>query len=363
VSLVVPIVLTVLAAPPEPPAVIKAATAAELEAKFRQTEGWLGADGAFSVPLSDTRAVWLFSDTWVGSIKDGKRRPTGLVNNTVGVQEGTGADMKISFAIAKDKDGKHRAIFVPPDGKGWFWLFGGYHAGGKLHVFLPRLEKAGAGGPFGFKGTDLWLGTVSNPTDDPTAWKIAYKKVPFARFDEAPRRSFGSAILRVKDHAFIYGYEEKPGKPFATRRLIIARAPADRLGDFDSWRFYANGEWKADVDDVTTQADSLGTEFSVNYFPGLKKYGLVYSENGLSDRVVGRFATSPEGPWSEPVVLYNCPEMKRDKKVFTYAGKAHAHLSSGNDVVITYAVNAFELAPVINNADLYWPRFVRVTLK
>ena len=178
-----------------------------------------------------------------------------------------------------------------------------------------------------------------------------------------PRRSFGSAVLGHEKFVYIYGYEETPGKPFPTRRLLIARAPADKLADFDSWRFYSNGEWKADVEAATTQIDGLGTEFSVSYFPGLKKYALVTTENGLSDRIIGRFATAPEGPWSKPVVLYTCPETKADKKVFTYAGKAHPHLSSDNDIVITYAVNSYELAPVLNNAELYWPRFVRVTLK
>ena len=63
------------------------------------------------------------------------------------------------------------------------------------------------------------------------------------------------------------------------------------------------------------------------------------------------------------MLLYTCPEMKKDKKNFTYAGKAHAHLAGDNELVVTYAVNSFELAPVINNAELYWPMFVRVKLK
>jgi hypothetical protein len=352
-----------LAGGPEPPAVAKAEIDAALEARFRRTDGWIGADGAFSVALSETRAVWLFSDTWVGSIRDGKRKPVGLVNNSVGVQDGAGADMKVTFAIRKDSEGKHQAIFVPPDGKGWFWLFGGYYAGGKLHIFLPRMEKSGAGGAFGFKGMDLWLGSVSNPLDDPTKWKITYKEVPFAQFDKSPRRSFGSAVMRIEKFAYIYGYEETPGKPFSTRKLLLARAPADRLDDFDSWRFYANGQWKADVKDAAPSIDGLGTEFSVGYYSGLKKYLLVTTENALSDRITGRFADSPEGPWSEAAVLYTCPEMKADRRAFTYAGKAHPHLSSDRDVVITYAVNSYDFAPVINNAELYWPRFVRVTLK
>lgn len=350
-------------APPEPPSVVKAETARELEAKFRQTDGWLGADGAFSAPLSETRTAWLFSDTWVGAVRDGKRKPVALVNNSVAIEERNGADMTVTFAIQRDALGKHQAIFVPPDGKGWFWLFGGCLLEGKLHVFLPRMEKSGAGGAFGFKGMDLWLGTVSNPLDEPTKWKITYQRVPFAEFNKAPRRSFGSAVLHVEKFLYIYGYEEKPGKPFSTRRLLIARAPADKLTDFATWRFYAKGEWKRDVADATPMIDGLGTEFSVSYFPGLKRYVLVTTENALSDKIIGRFATAPEGPWSEPVLLYTCPEMKENKRVFTYAGKAHPHLSKGTDIVITYAVNSYDLAPVLNNADLYWPRFVRVTLK
>jgi hypothetical protein len=352
-----------LAAPPSAPMVEKAEPAPELDKLFRRTEGWIGADGAYSVPVSDKRTLWLFSDTWVGAIKGGKRKPDGLVNNSVGIQDAMGADAKVTFAIQKDDKGKYRAIFTPPDGDGWFWLFAGYHANGKLYVFLPRFEKTMGKGAFAFRGRDLWLGIVANPLDEPTKWKIKYKPVPFAEFGGSPKRSFGAAVLRVKDHVFIYGSEEKPGKPFASRRLLIARAPADRLADFDSWRFFCNGEWKADVKEATVQTEKLGSEMSVSFLPGLKKYALVYSENGLSERILGRFADSPEGPWSDAIVLYTCPEMKKDKKVFTYAAKAHPHLATGNELVISYAVNSFELAPVINNAELYWPRFVRVTLK
>ena len=364
-------ILLVLAAgvPVDPPAagslpvVVKATPDAALNAKFRPKDGWVGGDGAFSVALSDQSALWLFSDTWVGSVRDGKRKDVRMVNNTVGVQDGTGDNAKLTFCVQKNANGKSTAIFTPPDGKGWYWLFAGHHADGKLHVFLPRFEKAGTGGPFGFKGIDMWLGTVSNPDAEPTKWKTEYAKVPFADFEGKPKRSFGSAVLTVGEHAYVYGYEEAPTKFFPSRKLLVARVAKERLADFDAWRFYANGEWKKDAKDATSSAGGLAAEFSVSYLPGLKRYALVYTENGLSDRVVARFATSPEGPWSEAVLLYTCPEMKKDKKVFTYAGKAHPHLAVGNELVISYATNAFELAPVINNAELYWPTFVRVQLK
>jgi hypothetical protein len=364
---VIPLVLLLsayAASKPGPPAVAAVETAPDLNAKFRRAEGWVGGDGAFTVSLSNKRTLWLFSDTWVGSIRDGKRKDVTMVNNTIGVQTGSGADMKIEFAIAKGKDGKPGTLFVPPDGKGWFWIFAGCHAEGKLHVFLPRQEKTNAPGAFGFRGTDVWLGTVENPGDEPTTWKPTYAKVPFVDLTSERKLSFGSAVLRIENQVYIYGYEEKPGKPFASRKLIVARAAADKLADFDSWRFLGeNGEWKREAKEAVGQADSLGTEFSVSLLPARKQYALVYTENGLSDRIVGRFSASPIGPWSEPVLLFKCGEMRK-QGVFTYAAKAHPHLAGNeNELVISYVANAFELAPVINDADLYWPRFIRVTIK
>ncbi len=355
------VLLTLLGAPPEPPVVVKAEPDAVLNARFRLKDGWVGGDGAFSVSRSDKRTLWLFSDTWVGTVRDGKRKNVVLVNNTIGVQDGNGPDAKFTFAIQKSTNGKPLPIFTPPDGKGWFWQFAGHFADEKLHVFLPRFEKAGEGA-FGFKAIDTWLGTVEKPDADPLKWKPKYVKVPFATFDER-KISFGSAVLTVGDHVYVYGYEERQTRFFPRRELLVARVAKDKIADFDQWRFYANGEWKPDAKDATKQIDTLAAEFSVSYLPGLKQYAIVYTENGLSDRIVGRFATAPEGPWSDPVWLYTCPEMKKDKKVFTYAGKAHAHLATGNELVISYATNSFELGPVINNAELYWPTFVRVALK
>lgn len=357
------VLAVVLAAPPEVPAGVSAEPAPELNAKFRRTEGWVGADGAYSVVLSDQKALWLFSDTLVGSINDGKRKLQTLVNNSVGVQAGRGADFTTSFAIRKTADGKPRAVFAPPDGKGFFWLQAGAHIGGKLYVFLPRVETTGKGGAFGFKHVGQWLGVVENPVADPTEWKVAYSELPFADFAGERKRSFGLAALRDGEFIYVYGYEETAGKPFPNRRLVLARVPAEKLADFAAWRFYSGGQWKAGANDLTPLADHVSTEGSVSYVPGLKRYAAVYTENGLGERIVGRFADAPAGPWSEPVLLYRCPEMKGNKKVFSYAAKAHPHLSGENELVITYCVNAFELGPVVNDATLYWPNFVRVKLK
>jgi hypothetical protein len=136
--------LVLLSALGAPPAVASAEPDAALDALFRPQTGWVGGDGAFSVVLPNGRALWLFSDTFVGSVRDGKRRDVTMVNNTVGAQDGRGERTKLEFFVAREKD-KPRALFVPPDdAKSWFWIFAGHSANDQLHVFLPRFEKADA---------------------------------------------------------------------------------------------------------------------------------------------------------------------------------------------------------------------------
>jgi hypothetical protein len=90
---------------------------------FQQTDGWIGADGAHSVTLSPKKTLWLFSDTWVGKVRDGRRTNATIVNNTVGVQEGSSG--RVTYTIAHGPDGKPTALIVPVDKRGWFWLQAG----------------------------------------------------------------------------------------------------------------------------------------------------------------------------------------------------------------------------------------------
>src|SRR5262245_3621937 len=67
----------------EPPMVRSALPAPDLDAMFQQTDGWIGGDGGSSVAWSPQKTLWLFSDTWVGKIREGKRTDATIVNNSV----------------------------------------------------------------------------------------------------------------------------------------------------------------------------------------------------------------------------------------------------------------------------------------
>ena len=341
------------------PPVVDAEPAPEWNARFDGKEGWIGGDCAYSVELGSKRVLWLFGDTLLGSVKDGKRAGARMVNNTIGIQTGEGKEAAIRFVSKKGKDGKAEAMFVPKDGKGWFWVHAGIRVKDRLFFFLPQVDKTTDPGVLGFKHIGQWLAVVENPDDEPEKWKVSQHPMPFADFGPTRERSWGSAILADGEYLYVYGYDAARGK----RRLMVARIPATKLDDFKAWRFRTAKGWSESAADSVPLADELATEFSVSRAPDGRGYLAVYTENGLGSRIVGRYADAPEGPWSASVLLYTCPEMAKDKGVFCYAAKAHSWAANGNELLISYCVNTWEFARLFRDDTVYRPRFVRVGLK
>jgi len=184
--------------------------------------------------------------------------------------------------------------------------------------------------------------------------------MPNTVFSKDRMLSWGASALRVGDNLYVYGTDEQRGKGHPNRQMVIARVPVSSVSDFSAWRYFRDGSWVEDFHDPSPLAGGIASEYSVTPFG--KGYLTVYTEQGLSPKIMGRMADRPWGPWSTPAVLYECPEMRRDKKLFCYGAKAHAALSSGQEVMVSYVVNSFDFWQVARDAELYWPRFVRVTL-
>ena len=266
----------------------------------------------------------------------------------------------MTYSIARGPAGKPAALIVPADGRGWFWLQAGVADRGRLSLFLNQVEKTDVKSVFGFRSVGLWLGTVADADQPPESWHVKQTKMPNTVFSGDRVLVWGAAVLRIGDDLYVYGTDERRGKRSPNRQMVVARAPSASVGDFAAWRYFRDGSWVEDFRNPSPLAGGLASEYSVTPFG--KRYIAVYTDRGLSPRIMGRKADHPWGPWSEPAVLYECPEMGRDKKLFCYAAKAHPALSSGHDLVVSYVVNSFDFRQVARDANLYWPRFVRVTL-
>jgi tRNA A-37 threonylcarbamoyl transferase component Bud32 len=345
---------------PGMPAVIKAEHSRDWNARFAGTEGWIGGDGASSAILGSGRVLWFFGDTLLGKVKDGGRHGAVMVNNTVAVQRGRGKDVSIRFLAGKAKDGKPASVFTPGDGKGWVWPQGAAQVGRRLVVFLAQIERTNTPGVFGFRQIGQWLAVVDNPDDQPDTWRVNQHRIPFATFEPGRERSLGSAVLNDGNYLYVYGYFER-GHGLGKRQLLVARVPASTVTEFSSWQFRTADGWASGPAQAAQLAGGLATDFSVSRLPGSKRFILAYTENGLGDRVVGRFADAAVGPWSAPVLLYRCPE-GNDKSLFCYSGRVHGWAPAGDGLLVSYCVNAWEFGRLFRDEKVYRPKFVRVRL-
>ena len=73
-----------------------------------------------------------------------------------------------------------------------------------------------------------------------------------------------------------------------------------------------------------------------------------------------RAARVIDGPWSAAATAYEAPERTRDG-VFVYSAKAHPELQGAQgDLVVSYCSNRYDLADLVNDDTVYFPRFARV---
>lgn len=355
---------------------------------FHRTDGWTGADAMYSVDLQNGKVLWLFADTWIGPIKDGRHAEgSRLVNNTAALHavlpdgEPPAPDAVQFRWGLPDLEGHPTAWLQPADKETWYWVADGIvtkNEGGKpeLLIFLWKMRRAKGDGVFAFALAGGTVAVVSNPDDEWSNWDIKQHDLPHMIPDlpdgEKPAAgspphqtiNWGSDLLSVseegKNWIYIYGY--RAGK--SGNELLIARAPVDRLIDFNEWQFRSKEKWSKSVRDSSEQASLVPTEFSITpvEIRGKKNWLMVQSETMLGPHVMIRTSSSPLGPWSKPIAIYEVPDLKRNKKYFSYAAKGHPELSKGGELLITYVVNSFDFGAMIHDPEIYRPRFIRLPL-
>lgn len=346
--------------PPSPLRVVDARPDERMNALFSSTDGWIGADGVYSVPLPDDSTLWIFGDTLVGRVRDGRRHNLTMVNNSFARQRGWGANAQVELLLNRDAAGKATSYIVPEGTPGYYWIWDGIVLDGKLYAFTTRLTSPGTITAFDWTLMDQSLIVVENPLDDPAKWRVRQHDLPFGAFTEEYEALWGLEVLLADGHVYVYGTtRQRSGDP---RGLVVARVLPSDLVRFDCWRFFKEGAWQPDARQCSALTRGVGTEGSVTWVPDRRRYVYVYSPP-LDPRILLRTAETPVGPWSEAVTAYTCPETTWDPRIFCYAGKARLIPGTTDQLLISYATNSFDMLPhVTADARVYTPRFVRATL-
>lgn len=325
----------------------------EADRLFAGTSGWIGGDGAFAIDLGQDRLLWLFGDSLRGAVADGRRAATGMIHNSVAIQEGRDpATARITFSMGRGVQG----VFPASDPARWMWPLHGVRTTRGLWVFLLETEATGQGGPFGFRTTGNALAHVTNPDDPPDRWSITTHMLPHAAFGAQTTRVFGNAVGVVGNTLYVWGFRDRPAGAGTQRSCIVARTRWDEPERAENWRFWNGFSWDTDAASAVPVFENAATETSVHLQDD--RWIAISQGAGLSADVVLRWAPEPQGPWSAPRVIFRCPEAAPG--VFTYGAKAHPELPHAEgEIVATYATNGSTLDDLVARNDLYRPRFIR----
>jgi hypothetical protein len=354
----------------------------EWEAVFTRTDGWTGADGAATVQLPGGRLLWLFGDTFIGPVREGRHAEgTAMVNNTIAVTGvGERGMERVSFAWGgrPEKPG----AWVAPEGRAeagagvgtelglWFWpASGGFVAPGadgreRLVLFMSRMSRRDGGeGVWNFRARGTSVVMVSNPGEEPGRWRMTQRELTTLR-EGGRLLMWGTGAVVIGGEALIVGIDETN---VFDKKLVMARAPAASVERFGTWRFWTGRAWSEREEEAAAVADGLSSEVSLHRMKvrGRDALVLVYSEGLLGRGILARTMADPGeglavGRWSEAVRLYDCPEPVEDARMMAYSAKAHPEVSRRGEFLVSYSVNSTDFWDVVANAAKYRPRFVRV---
>ena len=324
--------------------------------------GWTGGDGSYSLALPGGDELWLWSDSYIGTVNPSTRlRSSDLfqAHNALTVWDpSTGSFTTVGYPPSTS------SYFAPKNKKDWFWVGGSIlvePSPGEYEIEVMLTEWTGS---FQFVGNSV--ATLSYPSF--SILSIDSVQLPDTTIE------WGQKILQSGSYYYVYGLKD-PGNdnklPYVARikSLSALMQPAQ-------WQYWnANtSSWVSGQSNATplSGVPAITGEYSVEQLTS--SMGPFYLMVGMDPQdpaypdwkyVTTYYSCTPQGPWTTRTVVYTTPESGAPGcsvgTLFTYNPKAHIEFTDDTGVLVSYNVNANNSKDLICAND-YIPRFIRVPI-
>ncbi|SFD52179.1 F5/8 type C domain-containing protein [Paenibacillus catalpae] len=337
---------------------------------------WLNADGIYSTPLnevdsigsagSSSKTFFIFSDTILGSAN-----AAGTISN-LAYQNHSSAVLTGNTPTVSNMSFKYgdKANLNTSQGNNLFgytaWMQEAIALGGNVYVFGIPFD-----GDWKPKQVDLITIPVVNGepnyagfTKTSAVSKLYFKNTTYL-YD------YGVGIMNNSAQAgapnpdgYIYLYGYRDALIGGQKDLIVSRVLRSEFPNFNNLKYWNGSSWSSTITDSAALLSNVSTELSVTPVtsgPYSGKYIAVYTNGVQSADMMYAIGDSLTGPFAQPVKFYTAPEFEGvgSGQRYTYNAKAHPHLSSPGQLLISYNVNRMGGA---NNTNDYRPRFVNLNL-
>ena len=358
------------------------APAPEWDALFNRSSGWFGGDGIFSIPMNGVDSaggadstLLVFSDSMTGSIREGKLQPGfSMIHNSVAILKGNApVEKNIRFYWNVGDGNKPATVFEPHTPRtttgDYYWLGDGFvnkALGGSTYIFAYRIRNV-SNKDFGF--AEVGNALIVLPAGSKPPYKLQRQiDTPLSLRGDSTSGSgsFGAGVfvntkqagaLQPDGYVYVYGVRGR------AKMVMVARVLPKDFEHFKRWRYWDGRQWNADINKAAAIASHASNELSVTPLKD-GRYALVFQVDGMSPVVGLRLGLSPAGPFGPIIKIWECPEIKTDKRLFVYNAKAHPNLSKPGELLISYNVNSFDFFKVLpQHPNLYRPRFIKLLFR
>ena len=346
-----------------PPAPGAGTPDAAFDALFVQNgPGWTGADGTYSLLLPDGLNLWIWSDSFIGTVNPATRLRSNAVfqaHNSLTIQ-----DQATNTLTTAGYPPKTSSYFAPGNSADWFWPGDGIAIETSPGVYSIEVLLLEWTGVFQFVGNSV--ATIAYPS-------MKLESIQAIALPDLTIE-WGTRIFKQGAYYYLYGIKD-PGT--ANKLPYIARfSKLSDLTNPSQWLYWnaTSRTWLSGQSNATAMAGVLAitNEYSVHRLNAAT--GPFYLMTGMDPRnppypgwkyVTTYYSCNPQGPWTARTVVYTTPESGAPGcsvgTLYTYDPKAHPEFASSAGVLVSYNVNAVNSADLVCAND-YKPSFIRVPI-
>lgn len=365
---------------------LKVTTADDWNEIFRRRSGsgWYSGDGVYSIPMNGddnpgsyttTKTFWSFSDTHACSsnINTTTFEITGdkFMNHSVAVMNAIAGGGNPFFSDMAYKYGYHGDMTYSNIFGEKKWTLDGLYKDSNIYLFMLGYDTQTSK----IDRVDRVKIPIVNNDVDLQNYVIDSTPLWSSTSDSEVRVGIGILDNTLQGGAFdsdgyIYIYGARTNVADGNMRgLVVARVLKHNFTDFSKWEYYDGTTWSSDFSVLDSPDAVLANDVALHCSvtpikTGIyaNKYMLIYMKKQQLPVIEYRIGDTPVGPWSDAVPLYYVYEHEEYSmdQVEVYNAKAHPHLSSSNELLVSYCVNVRQ--PTIKTNDKNRARYIKVDL-
>jgi hypothetical protein len=346
-SLFILLILGFISCAPEPPQTYKDQTFTD---HFKQTSGIVAMDGGYSIPLTDGRSLFTYSDSYVDNYNFGTNTIPCFFQVRNAIQTYNISDPSVQTTLLGS--GSPASFFqIGSDNSYWFWPQHGYQHNDTIYVFLQRLHSI---------ATDPYFEQL----DSSYVAKLHFPDLTVSGYSLLPNQngiSFGTSVFKEGGYCYVYGIKSSG----FGNNLYVARFPESNI--YSTWEYYNGINWTTNVNN----ANAIHNEFTYSFYciKVNSKYLLITTEFSVGcnqgKTIYTQTASNPYGPFTNRKEVWKVDDVLNGNYPFFYFGLAHPEFNNGNnELLVTYCINGYgSCEPACTgqmDPNIYRPKAIRI---